>query len=73
MILGRFYSLVIVFVVIGVGVEALHDGLVVRFLSFGTTIYFGCHVFPSSSCTCILFFSCFLVFESLVVSDFESG
>jgi len=72
MILGRFYSLVIVFVVIGVGVEALHDGLVVRFLSFGTTKYFGCHVFPSSSCTCILFFSCFLVFESLVVSDFES-
>jgi hypothetical protein len=30
MILGRFYSLIIVFVVIGVGVEAVRDGLVVR-------------------------------------------
>ncbi len=60
MILGRFYSLVIVFfVVIGVGVEAVHDGLVVHLLSFGITIYFCCHVFPSSSFVDILFFSCF--------------
>jgi hypothetical protein len=46
------------FVVIGVGVEAVHDGLVVHLLSFGITIYFCCHVFPSSGFVDILFFSC---------------
>jgi len=45
-------------VVIGVGVETVHDGLVVHLLSFGITIYFCCHVFPSSGFVDILFFSC---------------
>jgi hypothetical protein len=59
MILGRFYSLVIVFfVVIGVSVETVHDGLV-HLLSFGIIIYFCCHVFPSSTFVDILLFSCF--------------